>query len=197
MIRYEVMKVLFLDIDGVMNSGRHFRDTHDERLEMAKERNLSKEELMFRHKMGKLDRVSIGYLNKIVEGTGCKIVISSTWRKFTPIDEIREMLSIKGFKYSEFIIGVTEDFNLSGSRGYEVHNWMNEFEGEIESFVILDDDGDMWHLLPWHVRTDGEDGLNEASCELCIKLLNNGREELTGWESVYRYFDCKDYGIFA
>lgn len=50
----EKLKIIFLDVDGVINTNRnHFT---------------------------KLDEIALEYLKIIIESTGAKIVISSSWR---------------------------------------------------------------------------------------------------------------------
>ena len=173
------MKVLFLDIDGVLNGSDWFHKNHEARLKHRVEYGNGAEFAKdFMHPMGHLDPLSISFLNKIVEETGCKIVISSTWRKFSTLSEIRGFLSQKGFKHPLSIIDKTEDFNIGYARGLEIHNWLNECKDKVDSFVILDDDVDMHHLLPWQVLTDGIEGLNEKTMSVAIRILNGEIQEL-------------------
>lgn len=63
------MKVIFLDIDGVLNTARTFRRQHKIWKETG-ERGLE------------IDEFRVFYLQKIVEQTGAIIVLSSSWRNF-------------------------------------------------------------------------------------------------------------------
>jgi hypothetical protein len=157
------MKIIFLDIDGVLNSmdsmkrkkGIFFDDNPDE--------------------------VHIGHLNHIIEETGAKVVISSTWRKGTGAIYLWRLLDQCGFKGK--VLGTTPD--TGDIRGNEIRCWMDRYNNRrdwklnrdqedfdpIESFVILDDDSDMGDLLQYLVRCDGEKGLLEKEAEQAIKIL--------------------------
>jgi len=160
------MKIIFLDIDGVLNSVESCKDHQDK---------------------GIFDdvphRTHISCLNKIIEATNAKVVISSVWRKSASSLHILRLLSVLGFKGN--VIGSTpiiDDF-----RGNEIQAWINRFENnkdwinknegleKLESFVILDDDSDMEHLIPFLVQTDGEIGLTDELADKAIKILSGIR----------------------
>ena len=77
------MKVLFLDIDGVLNSQNWF----GYRLYCSKN-NIYDRILNFtdinddyiNHMLSMIDDRAIVNLNRIIEETGCKVVLSSSWR---------------------------------------------------------------------------------------------------------------------
>ena len=176
------MKVLFLDIDGVLNSQNwfgymqyciknnmynrvmNFIDTPDEYTE---------------YKLTMLDDRAIANLNRIVEETGCKIVLSSSWRcLWNPKenDKILEALKLKGFKYDFY--GLTpripqKDFGQE--RGIEIQSWIDkELENnEIESFVILDDDNDMLpEQMNNFILVNNQYGLSDIDVFKAIEILN-------------------------
>ena len=158
------MKIIFLDIDGVLNSidsmkraGKHiFNDNPDPE--------------------------HIKWLNLIIEKTGAKVVISSTWRKGCYSSHIWRLLDICGFKGS--IIGSTPD--TGDIRGNEIRCWIDRYKNgrdwrltktaekpePIESFCILDDDSDMGDLLPYLVNCKNEHGLTEIGAKQAIEILN-------------------------
>lgn len=176
------MKVLFLDIDGVLNSQNwfgymqyciknnmynrvmNFVDTPDEYIE---------------YKLTMLDDRAIANLNRIVEETGCKVVLSSSWRcLWNPSENDRtiEALKLKGFKYDFY--GMTpripqKDFGQE--RGIEIQTWMDkELEkNEIESFVILDDDNDMLpEQMDKFILVNNQYGLSDIDVFKAIEILN-------------------------
>jgi hypothetical protein len=111
-------------------------------------------------------------LNRITEETGAKIVVSSVWRT-DGLMKCRENLHSWGVVAP--VIGVTprlyEGYNQL-PRGLEISKWLEEYDREeVESFVILDDDHDMEHLLPFLVHTPFETGLTEEHADLAIKIL--------------------------
>lgn len=128
------MKIIFLDIDGVLNNQIMYEDRED----------------IIGSKGGELSKKCIDQLNDLTRLTEAKIVLSSTWRMDEDVEEYLAASGIKGE-----IIGKTpclrDRFSL---RGNEIHAWIVENEAVIgsyysdfHSFVILDDDSDM---LLWH-----------------------------------------------
>lgn len=140
------MKIIFLDIDGVLNHQLWFEEQKE-----AKDKWCSYDKT--RQKM--IDPSKVELLNELIEKTGSKVVISSSWRVHYSINYIREMLSHYGFKGE--IIDTTptlffrglKDYHYSVPRGNEIKAWLEtnkDILGEKISkvrYVILDDDSDM------------------------------------------------------
>ena len=63
------MKVVFLDVDGVLNTAKTFERVYNSF------KNSGKREL-------EIDSFRLEYLKKITDETDAKIVLSSTWRRF-------------------------------------------------------------------------------------------------------------------
>lgn len=161
------MKIIFLDFDGVLNSLFHFQE--------LKRQGLTQDRIM-----DSLDPVMVERLNRIVEMTNAKIVISSTWRKLHSMDELKAFLLKYGFKFIDHVIDVTPTLNKD--RGYEIQWWMDRHQHRyvagleqelITSFVILDDNSDMVydHLLGRLVLTTWIDGMEEEHAQKAIKIL--------------------------
>lgn len=149
------MKIIFLDIDGVMNNYDVVREA------------CQKDDMSLEAMMGKS---FVERLNDIVRRTNCQIVISSSWRRFLSLVEIR-----KGFKFHGFqgkIISTTPE--LDKERGYEIDEWMKRCgkRMQAEKFVIIDDDDDMVHLSSHLVQTDMTFGLTDVHVEKIVELLN-------------------------
>ena len=117
------MKVIFLDVDGVLNN-RHTRTR-------------TCEGWCF------VDDFLVARVRKIVDATGAVIVLSSTWRDEWNIKD--ESLNGSDFnelraKFNEFgmdFFSRTGEWQKRG-RGWEIMDWLERHEA-IESFVILDD----------------------------------------------------------
>ena len=148
------MKVLFLDIDGVVNSMRTCMayegypwDVDPESLKM-------------------FDHVALALIRRVCIKGDIKIVLSSTWR-------IGEKVYPKMAQALELpIIDRTPVFHVSerlGRRGAEIQAWLDGHP-EVTQYVILDDEVfDMNKDQESHiVKTDGKNGL---SFEKYIKLL--------------------------
>lgn len=121
------MKVLFLDIDGVLNDvNTTFRNYLDNKLN--------------------IDEGKVGLLKEIIDATGAKIVLSSTWRAYgimkdgVYIPKTPEMIELVDlFKsYGLEIYDITPSFIIE-NKGLEIKTWLRRYD-DIESFVILDDE---------------------------------------------------------
>ena len=141
------MKVIFLDVDGVLNSAQ---DGYSIRLRTDSHLKL---------------------LQRIVKKTGAKIVLSSSWRiGFTPASK---NLLARFREYGLELMDCTPE--LSGScRGDEIRQWLtdNAYDYNIENFVILDDEADMAEFTDKSlVQTDTNIGLQKQNAIECIMIL--------------------------
>lgn len=149
------MKIIFLDIDGVLNSRQGF---------------------MKRNKTGrKIDQIhqeNLEVLKKIITfNLNIKVVISSTWRIDSNID-FNQLLGIP-------VIGKTPI--LQTWRGLEIKTWIEKFYDKhanpnrkevIDNFIILDDDSDMLDLRERLYLVFNDTGLLEKDVDPIIKMLN-------------------------
>lgn len=154
-------KFIFLDCDGVMNNERDIVDrTKDGR----------------DHEIYTLETRCIKLLRELVENTGAKVVLTTTWRKLRTLEELKILFHNKGFNMKH-IIDVTPDFKKKcGSvRGNEIHDWLekNLDYNEFHRYVIFDDDSDM---LYWQrnnfLLCDGYIGLTPNLCYKAKRILN-------------------------
>jgi hypothetical protein len=160
------MRVIFLDIDGVLNN-RGFM-THDPvRWEMGHR---------FKHLLHhNMDPRNVATLQEIISRTNAKLVISSTWRMIHTLEEITSCLRHHGC--SGEVIDKTvngyydEDKDYWYVRGDQIQLWLDEHQGQVESFVILDDDSDMVHLMDKLVHTKFDYGLRKEHIEPAVKIL--------------------------
>lgn len=114
-----------------------------------------------------VDERAVARVQKIIDATGAKVVISSTWRLLNSLSKLQQLLKAHGL--SGEVIGVTPRGDR-GERGDEIQTWMDK-NGPIESFVILDDDSDMAHLMDKLVQTSFDTGLLDEHVEAAIKML--------------------------
>jgi hypothetical protein len=163
-----MMKVIFLDIDGVLNTAIYAQHYFD----ICKHFGLSRKDAKdLRHGLrdefgSHFDPRPVGLLKWIIEQTNAKIVISSTWRHSgeETMKLMWEMRDLPGE-----VIGITPLLNTD--RGEEIAEWLRE--NEVDSYVIIDDDKDMLpeQLLNF-VQTDGEYGITFKETEKIIEILN-------------------------
>jgi hypothetical protein len=153
------MRVIFLDIDGVLNS---------------RESVLSGECPIV---CGIIDvsPTLLSRFNALVSDTGASVVISSTWRLFP---SNRERLSDLGIKF----IGCTRESHgksplglyIGSERKHEIRDWLKDNQDqEIEDYVILDDSMDA-DISGHFYRTNGETGLTQSICDSIRKRWMGG-----------------------
>ena len=157
----EKIKLLFLDIDGVLNNATS--STYWER----------------KDKDGFYNFCPINTTNlfMIVEETGCKIVISSSWRiRAKNLDEMKGWF--KGWPLiQDAIISSTPMFRLNCKRGAEIIEWFKKTKNLdlfLDShFAVVDDDSDMDGIPDQHFfQTDGYHGLLYRDARKIIEFLN-------------------------
>ena len=153
------MKILFLDIDGVLNSARY----DAERRARA---------------MGNVDETRLPLLRRIVEETGALIVLSTSWRVYWDSDPARcapEWVDI-GDLFSAYGLEIYDKTPSypGNNRDCEVRDWLIDRKEAVKSFVILDDMSFGWgDLADRLVRTSYHRGrgLGEEHVERAIRLL--------------------------
>lgn len=154
------MKVIFLDIDGVLNSNRYDRERSPD-------------------DTNNIDETRLPLLQRIVEQTNARIVLSSSWRKHWDADESLCDETGKGLnqvfaRYGLTIFGKTPVIS-PGDRDKEVRAWLSAHDGDVEAFVIIDDILTGWgDLSDQLVRTSPRigRGLENEHVEQAIGLLS-------------------------
>lgn len=109
------MRVLFLDIDGVLNGPENWGNSGMQAITPAKVKKVS----------------------DFVEEQDLQVVISSTWRVKYGLRSLQEMLAASGFQNPLRIIDVTPILNRR--RQDEILVWL-QGKPAITNYVILDDD---------------------------------------------------------
>ncbi len=151
-------KCIFLDVDGVLNSEAWHRKT----------------ERGPHWPQDGIDPAALVRLNRILDATGAKIVVSSSWRSRT-IKATREFMGFMGI--SRKIIGITPRLPCTDgfpTRGDEIHAWLMTHaldHKNPEVFVILDDDDDIDPYRDRLVHCDYHVGLQDEQVEQAIALL--------------------------
>lgn len=159
-------KIIFLDIDGVLNVISQGYD-----------------------KFGQLFHEHfVDNLRYIIEKTSAKIVISSTWR-MSGLKTMQDMWKERNLPGE--VIGITPcindtvkegEFYDKIDRGHEIQKYINDYN--IQNYCIIDDDNDMLpSQMKNFVRTANNKahpdcvdigyGLTKQCSENVIKILNN------------------------
>lgn len=166
------IKVIFLDIDGVLNSEKLAKHLYNKGIKCHGDDGV----------YNFIDENVVNKLAQFCKTYDIKIVISSSWRHFyfdDTIKFIKEKRNKKLHSLIPYIIGQTprlykEKENGSSEqlcRGDEIQDYINIYH--IENYVILDDDSDMLDSQLEHfIQTDYKDGLLDRHFEQIKKLLN-------------------------
>jgi hypothetical protein len=176
--------VIFLDIDGVLNSEAHLQRLDDQHRQLGhSDPTRPKHETRcecYRLEC-QIDQDAVARLNRLVAETGAKIVVSSSWRKLLDPPELHRVLVSHGLIAE--IIGETPDGHKDPAmlatfrhlerifRGYEIDFWLKQHP-EVERFVILDDASDMEMHTNRLVQTDFQEGLLDEHVDLAIRMLS-------------------------
>ena len=152
------MNIIFLDIDGVLNSRNYLNQIHETKKILIK---LDKP----LYKLIEINPLKIDIVKSICVRTNSKVVITSSWRKLTEWSLIEEYLINKGIP----IIDTTEDLN---DRNKEITKYINEHK--IKNYAIIDDE--MYNysseLLNRLIKTCFyEDGITYEQLDETINIL--------------------------
>lgn len=166
-----IRPTIFLDIDGVLNTPRTPG---------------------FQTPKGKIDPTLVNNLNLIAGAfqDGINIVISSHWRVWHSLADIKIMLQDAGLSNKAFVIGKTDDDyrdphlsddDVSGktifipkTRGDEIRDWLldNPDVNAYGQWAIIDDNNWMnKNQLDRFVKTDPMVGLTPANAGQVIRIL--------------------------
>lgn len=146
------MKILFLDIDGVVNcASSNFKTDH-----------------------WPLDRYMAFLVGKIQLETDCKVVLSSSWRVHPEGVAVVE-------KHIVPILDTTprswydKEADHHSLRGEEIERWLMDHP-EVVEYAILDDDSDMLESqLPNFFKTSWQEGLTDEIAAAVIAHLNKAQ----------------------
>lgn len=148
------LPIIFLDIDGVLNS-------HQTSLPSGQAR---------------LDPVNIDFFNLIIEETQAEIVISSTWRYWYPVEELTRIFREAEIKGKIIDTTACQNSTEADHRGTEIYAWLknnhpSSYSSDPGGFVILDDRSDMEPYLERLVLCKMDYGLTENLADQAIEIL--------------------------
>lgn len=149
------MKILFLDMDGVVNSAE------------CQKRGLFKTDFP-------VDPYMAFLVGKIHLETDCKVVLSSSWRHHKEsVDQIhKQLVPIFDVTGNEPYDNDLPPGAENCQRGREIKVWLDAHP-EVERYAILDDDSDMLpEQQPNFFKTSWQTGITEDIMNNVIKHLN-------------------------
>ena len=146
--------IIFLDVDGVLNTDSMIASSADHK-------GIPNDNTPF----GEWCKDRATLIREFANEVGAEIVLSSSWRLFWTLDEIRGFLNLE-------LVDKTP--NLNTIRGEEISTWLNRNRDFETPFVIFDDESDMEPFLDHLVKTEffGEG--------LTIEHINKARTILQG-----------------
>ena len=128
------MKVIFLDVDGVLNT--------EECDDAPKEGEEGSEAFLYHENTPvPLLKRSLDNLRCVLLQTDAKIVVSSSWRLFPErLELLTKILEALSPSEESVVIGLTPDLSNSwAGRGEEVREWLEQNEN-CSRFVVVDDE---------------------------------------------------------
>lgn len=153
------MKVIFLDIDGVLNTEKRLLNNNGELY---------------------VEKDKIELLKEIIDKTKAKVVLSSTWRVLAQSKDSKEYPKYEAFeieleKHGIAIFGYTPVF--LDYRPLEIKMWLESQSDQEICFVSLDDDFekkdyDKYGIGDCLIKTDFSTGMTEAHAKRAVELLN-------------------------
>jgi hypothetical protein len=189
------LKIIALDMDGVVNSTKHIGDwLYNKREEFKKQYpefdplgdeifQLTRKEYQkeFNHMIELVFPDLAERIKRICDETDCYIVWSSTWRKlkeYEDIENAKEMFNRRGLP-GDRLIGYTPQQGMAWGgcyRGSEIKLWINDnIYGEITKCAVIDDRYDAGYNLPKCAKffqINDQTGITEEDTEDIIKYLN-------------------------
>lgn len=161
------MKIIFLDVDGVLNSEKFFEDRLKETTSFSNEIDTD------------LDLSCFPLLQEIVVKTNAEVVLSSSWRGLRRVDsngkqhpyfvELVEKLKEYGIKIFDYTKEV-----MCMDRSMEIDLWLKE-NNYIYNYVILDDELQLFRKNQENlVKINGNYGLQKLDVEEAIAILKKG-----------------------
>ncbi|NEW06863.1 hypothetical protein GK047_12690 [Paenibacillus sp. SYP-B3998] len=150
------MKLIFLDIDGVMVTSRHFVQSNR----------------YFGHEF---DPECIKNLKAILDITSANIVVSSSWREGRTLKQLQSIFEINGINK---VIGMIPIID-GAIRGREVKEYLNntkELGMDISAFVIIDDEEEMGELETYLIETEFNTGITDEIKNRVIEFFSKFEE---------------------
>lgn len=158
------MRVVFLDVDGVLNSDRYFEE-------------FPWPEGASWWSAAAIDPCAVARVNTIVSRADARVVLSSSWRKRASRDELCALLRSRGLERS--LLSLTPSLYRTPdgarlTRGDEVLSWLATSLAAgttVDAYVILEDEEELGELEARCVRTDSRVGLTDADVERALTML--------------------------
>ena len=152
------MNIIFLDVDGVLNSQNKSTELYNKTGKPHSGNNFP------------FDENCLKYLKTLVKETNSKIVITSTWRKYE--ENIKILINkLKEYDLDKEVVGYTPI--LYAKREQEIIEYLNKLNIKVK-YVVLDDIRDMGCLNDNLVIISPKTEFTEENMKKAIKILKKG-----------------------
>lgn len=153
--------IIFLDIDGVLNS--------------TASRNFARDCMKVPIPHTDLPAPAlVENLNLILDSTDARIVISSSWRIIYSIIALADIFYLCGVRPQKIIDKTPDTKRGYDGRYLEIQLWIKHNHKKMKNFVVIDDCDDA--LLPnrpgTFIKTDFEIGLTREQAHQACEILN-------------------------
>ena len=150
-------KIIFLDIDGVLNT-EHYQGL------------LQYQGKPWQDEYGAFfDPKAVKQLKRIIDATDADIVIESSW-KYLGLDAMKELWEVRNLPGT--IIDITPSL-LGKNKGVEIASWLSKYAKQDIRYVIIDDEYVILDSqLPHFILTNPYEGITEEQANRAISMLN-------------------------
>lgn len=168
-----MLKLIFLDFDGVLNSNQYFNSYYY--FNLLKENNIQDaiEDVFAKAPHFHIDPQAIELINQLVEQSGAKVIVSSSWRKVFALDKINTMLGLRGANFQ--CVDITSFKFGYRYRGYDIKEYLSDLKQDKniipKSFVIIDDIDEFSNYQPQFVQTSMTTGFTIDNLNRALKIL--------------------------
>ncbi len=154
------MKILFLDINGVLNSvrsavalgGHSYRKKYHE----------------------KFDKIAVALIRKLCNSTSTKICLSSIWRIGYTVETLPNLANTLDLPIIDKTPKFLDRIRQRSFRGTEIQAWLDRHLEVTKYAIVDDDDSDMLvSQKPFLVHTDNYEGLSYKNYEQLFKILES------------------------
>ncbi|TYP93998.1 hypothetical protein LX73_1716 [Fodinibius salinus] len=145
-----VSYIIFLDIDGVLNTRNHLKR---QKIKSGKVTNKD------------WDPTACKYISMLCEHYNARIVITSTWRHEYTVKQLEEFFESNNIS-PNFVKDVTSSYapqpdEKNYCRGHEVKYWLQNNSSKKASYVIIDDEATFLETQQEHlVKVDKNKGFS-------------------------------------
>ncbi len=162
------MNIIFLDIDGVLNSECFFltRGRNMKGLKLIEINPKTFEEKIIQRFIYDINPYNLDILKEIINETNSKVVVISSWKRLKYFDLICDELLKLGLPI------IDKTYDNGDNRGYGIKEYLKN--NKVDEYVILDDeifeDYDE-ELLSSLVKTNFKEGLTSNEKDIALKKI--------------------------